>query len=133
LNCGIPEEECEAAYLWCAWEDHLAGLRDQARNTGPETKAQELALARISVHYFLNEGFLLPHQILNNANQLHDIPGVLIHGTHDEVTPTGVFALIQTWKKSVFHPVESGTHRSSGHPGMIDCIVRNSAELMSLK
>jgi proline iminopeptidase len=132
LNCGIPEKEYEAAYLWCAWEDHLAGLRDQERDTGPETKVQALAMARISVHYFLNDGFLSPHQLLNNADQLHDIPGALIHGTRDEVTPIGVYALIKAWKKSVFHSIEGGTHLSSDHPGMIDCIIRNSSELMSL-
>ncbi|NIF55448.1 alpha/beta fold hydrolase [Burkholderia sp. Ax-1724] len=133
LNCGIPEEEYEAAYEWCAWENHLAGFRDQERDTEPQTKAQELAMARISVHYFLNEGFLSPHQLVSHAGQLHDIPGTLIHGSCDEVTPIGVYPLMQAWRTSVFHLVDGGTHVSSDHPGMIDCIIRNSSELMSLK
>jgi proline iminopeptidase len=133
LNCGIPEDEYEAAYQWCTWENHLAGFRDQQRDTGPQMKAQELAIARISVHYFLNEGFLSPDQLLTNANQLHDIPGTLIQGTCDEVTPIGARPLNRAWKRSVFHSVEGGTHLSSDHAGMIDCIIRNSAELMNLK
>lgn len=133
LNCGIPEDEYEAAYEWCAWEDHLAGYRDQERGTHPQIMAQELAMARISVHYFLNQGFLSPNQLVSNSNQLHDIPGTLIHGTRDEVTPIGVYPLVQAWKNAVFHLIDGGTHVSSNHPGTIDCIVRNSGELMSLK
>ena len=133
LNCGIPEEEYDAAYQWCAWESHLAGFRDQQRGTDPQTKAQELAMARISVHYFLNEGFLSPHQLVSNANKLHDIHGALIHGTCDEVTPIGVYPLIQAWKTSALYPIDGGTHASNDHPGMIDCIIRNSAKLMTLK
>jgi proline iminopeptidase len=132
LNCGIPEKEYEAAYQWCAWENHLAGFRDQKRDTDPQTKAQELAMARISSHYFLNEGFLSPHQLIRDANQLHDIPGALIHGTRDEVTPLGAYYLIEAWKSSVFHSIDGGTHVSSDHAGMIDCIIRNSCELISL-
>ncbi|WP_353558762.1 alpha/beta fold hydrolase [Paraburkholderia terrae] len=132
LNCGKPEEEHEAAYQWCAWEDNLAGYRDQERDTDPNTKARELALARISTHYFLNEGFLSPQQLTRNASRLHDLPGALIHGSCDEVTPIGAYHLSEAWKSSVFHLVNGGTHISSEHPGMIDCIIRNSCELMSL-
>ncbi|MCG5074850.1 alpha/beta fold hydrolase [Paraburkholderia tagetis] len=132
LNCGIREEEYEAAYRWCAWENHLAGFRDQERDTGPGAKKQELAMARISAHYFLNEGFLSPDQLISNANKLHGIHGVLIHGTCDEVTPMGVYPLTHAWKDSVFHPIEGGTHVSIDHPRMIDCIIRNSCRLMSL-
>jgi proline iminopeptidase len=133
LNCGIPEAEFEAAYRWCAWEEHLAGLRDQERDTGPETKAQELAMARISVHYFLNEGFLLADQLVTHADRLHGIPGDLIHGTCDEVTPIGVYPLSQKWKNSVFHLIEGGTHLCKDHPGMINSIIVNSCKLMTLK
>lgn len=133
LNCGIPEDEYEAAYKWCAWENHLAGLLDQERDMDPQTKAHELAMARISAHYFQNQGFLSPNQLISNANQLHDIPGALIHGTNDEVTPVGVYPLIQAWKKPAFYPIDGATHASSHHPAMIDCIIRISAELMSLK
>jgi len=132
LNCGISEDEYEAAYKWCAWENYLAGFRNQERDTAPSAREQELAMARISVHHFLNEGFLSPNQIIKNANQLRDIPGILIHGTCDEVTPIGVYPLIQAWKTSSFHPVDGGVHASNVHPGMIDCIVRNSSELMLL-
>ncbi|GAB2897609.1 prolyl aminopeptidase [Paraburkholderia jirisanensis] len=133
LNCGASEEEYEAAYQWCAWENHLAGCRDPLRGTAAETKLQELAMARISVHYFLHEGFLSPDQILNHTDRLQDIPGALIHGTRDEVTPTGAYALTQAWKKSELHAIEGGTHLASDHAGMIDCIVRNSSELISLR
>jgi len=128
LHCGDPDEEFLAASRWCAWEDHLAGVPLMPYT--PALRAPFQAQARLSVHYFQNMGFLTKGQLLRNASILKGIPGRMIQGTCDEVTPMGTAqALNQAWSGSTLTLVESAGHLPDTE-NMVDALIRTSNELL---
>jgi len=53
----------------------------------PPDDMSMLALARIETHYFVNGAFLEEGQLLANAHRMSRIPGVIVQGRYDAVTP----------------------------------------------
>jgi len=84
-----PVVRLEAARAWSAWEGRTLSLLpdfDRERHFSADHSA--LAFARIECHYFAQRGFLEhDDQLLRNADRLGDIPGVIVHGRYDVVTP----------------------------------------------
>lgn len=92
LTSGDPALERTAARAWCAWEDELITLGwpappPSAHIASPEEQLRLLALARIEAHYALHGAFLEEGQLLANACRLQWIPGVIVQGRRDAVTP----------------------------------------------
>ncbi len=85
-----PDEaiRLRAAQAWSGWEGATCRLQ-----VNPETIAQfeephhALAMARIECHYFMNQAFLAPNQLLNNAYVLANIPTWIVHGRYDVICP----------------------------------------------
>ena len=81
LTSANELEQIQAAKAWSIWEGRCATLH-------PNPKVVEhfghphvaIALARIECHYFMNNAFLEPDQIVRGAGRLADIPGVIVHG-----------------------------------------------------
>ena len=71
------------------WEGSTLSLLPDAeriRNFGADAYA--IAFARIECHYFVNAGFFASDgQLLADAGRLRDIPGIIVHGRYDVVTP----------------------------------------------
>ena len=72
-----------AARSWCAWEQTLAA----GGAVLVEDDAALLARARLEAHYFVNDGFLAESQLIAHAHRLRGIPGVVVQGADDCVTP----------------------------------------------
>lgn len=82
-----------------------------------------MSLARIEAHYFMNQTFLEPNQILKNADRLSDIPGVIVHGRYDVVCPLdNAYALNKAWPRSVLQIVRDAGH-SASESGIISALV----------
>ena len=76
-----------------------------------------LAMARIGVHYARRGWFLDEAQLLRDAGRLRGIPGVIVQGKHDRVTPPAAArALHQAWPDSVLESIDAG--HSSRSPEM---------------
>lgn len=84
-----PRVRIEAARAWCLWEASTMALRhDPTRVRLFADDAYALAFARIEAHYFVNAGFFeCDGQLLRDADRLAGIPGVIIQGRYDVVTP----------------------------------------------
>ncbi len=98
----IGEDELvrlRAARSWCQWEGRASFLQASAKQLDRFTEARTaLALARIESHYFVNDCFLEPDQILRNAAALRDIPGIVVHGRYDMPCPLDqAWELKQAW------------------------------------
>jgi proline iminopeptidase len=92
-----------------------------------------IAFARIECHYFVNRGFF-PEDgwILKNAHVLADIPGWIVQGRYDVVTPMETaWALKTAWPKANFEIVWDAGHAST-EPGIIDALVRASEAALRL-
>ena len=79
----------DCAKAWTLWEGKTMSLRRDSQREENFTDARfALAFARIENHYFINGGFFeRDDQLIADANKLADIPGVIVHGRYDVVTP----------------------------------------------
>jgi proline iminopeptidase len=118
--------QSKAAAAWSQWEGDTISIR------GPEARPSKfnevdfaVAFARIECHYFVNGGFFAQDGwILNNIDRIKDIPGWIVQGRFDVVTPLeSAWALKSAWPKAEFDIIWDAGHAST-EPGIIDGLVR---------
>lgn len=122
LTCGDATVEALAARAWCAWEETLATLLPDAGGERLDPAA-DLALARIETHYFRHGAFLAEAQIIANAHRLRGIPGVIVQGRHDTVTPAATaWELHRHWPEAQLRIVPGAGH-ASGEQGIASQLI----------
>ncbi len=116
-----------AAKAWSLWEGRASTLLPKSAVVDHFTSpATALSLARLECHYFMNNSFLEDNQILNNADRLRDIPGVIVHGRYDLVCPLEqAWALHRAWPQARVQIVPDAGH-SATEPGIVDALVSAS-------
>ncbi len=121
----------ECARTWCAWEGELLTLRPRWRRSGSASQS-EIALARIEAHYFVNQSFIEEGQLLTNTPMMAHIPGVIVQGRYDVVTPARTaHALHKLWPASQLRIVPDAGH-ATNEPGICAALVSASDELRPL-
>jgi proline iminopeptidase len=117
-------EQLRMAKAWSAWEGATLSLESDPETVKHFTEAHRaLSLARIECHYFVNDSFLEPNQLLRDAYRLHGIPGVIIHGRYDVICPLdGAWALHQAWPDSNLQIIPAAGHAAS-EPGIVHALV----------
>jgi proline iminopeptidase len=118
-----------AAKEWSLWEGRCSTLLPKAAVVDHfANPATALSLARIECHYFMNDSFLLPNQILEHAHRLHDIPGVIVHGRYDVVCPLEqAWALHLAWPQAELKVIADAGH-SATEPGIVDALVTATSQ-----
>lgn len=113
-----------AAKAWSRWEGRTASLmlnKEIVNHYASPFTA--LSLARIECHYFFNNAFLEPDQILHNMGRISHIPATIVHGRYDIICPLeGAWALHKAWPQAVFNIVANAGH-SASEKGIIDALV----------
>ena len=108
-----PQVRITAARAWCAWEASLMTLLPRSASYSAQD-AHVLALAEIETHFFVNDCFLAEGQILAEAGRLDGLPGVIVQGRYDVVTPpTTAFELHRAWRGSRLEIVPDAGHATS--------------------
>lgn len=122
-------ERMSAAKAWSIWEARTATLGSSPAVVGHIGSPHvALAMARVECHYFLNHGFMVPDQIINNMARLAVIPAIIIHGRYDMVCPLDqALALYQAWPDAKLEIIRNAGHASS-EPGTIDALVKATDE-----
>jgi proline iminopeptidase len=115
-----PNVVLAAAKAWSVWEGSTLSLvpdAERIRTFGADAYA--VAFARIECHYFVNAGFFATDgQLLNDAARLAGIPGVIIHGRYDVVTPVkNAWDLKAVWPGAELRIVPDAGHAMS-EPGI---------------
>jgi proline iminopeptidase len=121
LTGNDPAVQVEAARAWSAWEGRtLSLLPDFDRERQFSEDYYALAFARIEAHYFVNRGFFdADDQLLRNVDRLKDIPGVIVHGRYDVVTPVkNAFDLAAAWPEAKLRVVPDSGHAMT-EPGIV--------------
>jgi proline iminopeptidase len=114
-----------AAKHWAKWEGQASTLQPSRSVVGSFTEPYTaVSLSRIECHYFMNNSFLEPNQILNNAGKLEGIPGVIVQGRYDVVCPMqSAWDLYQAWPDSELDIIPDAGH-SATERGIVDALVR---------
>ncbi len=125
----------EAARAWARWEGETLSLRG-AQTTPPRFNEDEFvdAFARIECHYFANKGFFETDNWLleKAAEKLQDMPGIIVHGRYDVVTPLSTaWALSKVWPAAELHIIPDAGH-SSMEPGIVDQLIRATDKFAKL-
>ena len=120
LTCGDAAVERAAASDWCRWEDAISA-RPPSQRVGDQQDLR--ARARIEAHYFSHGAFLDDGQLLDRAGRLAGIPGAIVQGQDDVVTPTVTArALHEAWPGSSLCLVLDAGHESTA-PGMMRALI----------
>jgi proline iminopeptidase len=90
-----------------------------------------LATPFMEAHYFQNDCFMRPNQLLSEAGKLEGIPGIIVQGRYDLLCPPATsHALGAVWPGSEIRLVEAAGH-SLYNPGVRDAVMRAIADLAS--
>lgn len=118
-------------------EVRLAAARSWARYEGscstllpsPDTVAEfdrddmALGLARIEAHYFINDIFMRPSEILESVDRIRGIPGFIVQGRYDMVCPAATaMELAEAWPEAEVTVIADAGH-SSMEPGIRSALV----------
>jgi len=119
-----------AAKAWCLWEGRCSSL-----HLNPDFQHQfddahtALSMARIETHFFMNQGFMAPNQLLEQAGKLAEIPGTIVHGRYDMVCPLdNALALHALWPQADLKIIRDAGH-SSMEAGIVDALVSATREM----
>ena len=88
-----------------------------------------LAMAKIELHYFMNNCFLDTNEILNSIKKLHNIPVFIIQGRHDIICPPhSAYKLNNELPSSKLTIVENAGH-SAFESGIKNALINSLDEM----
>lgn len=119
-----------AAKAWANWEAQLASLEPDPHTIEYLTNAHNaLSLAMIECHYFINNSFLDPDQIIHNMHKIEDIPAIIVHGRYDVLCPIdNAWALAEKWPNASLNIIRSAGH-SGNEPGIVDALIHATQQM----
>lgn len=112
------------AKAWSVWEGRTASLLENRSVVDFFSDPfVALSVARIECHYFVNDAFLEPNQLIRDAHRLKDIPGVIVQGRYDVICPPEqAWALKQAWPEAELRIVAEAGH-SASEPGITQALI----------
>jgi proline iminopeptidase len=85
----------------------------------------------MEAHYFANDCFMTPDQLIAEAGKLHGIAGIVVQGRYDLLCPPSTsHALAAAWPGAEVRTVEGAGH-SLYDPGIRDAIMKAIADMAS--
>lgn len=119
------QAQLQAARAWSLWEgETITLLPSPELSTAHGEDHFAIAFARIENHYFFNDCWLEPQQLLRDAGRLHGIPGAIVHGRYDMPCPArAAWDLHKAWPEAEFHLIEGAGH-AYNEPGILDQLIR---------
>ena len=122
--------QMHAAKAWSTWEGRTATLRPNTQVVERFSEAHRaLSIARIECHYFVNDAFLEPNQLLRDMPKIAHLPGIIVHGRYDAICPLdNAWALHQAWPNSELQIIRDAGHAAS-EVGITDALVRAANQI----
>ncbi len=134
LTCDDPQAQLDAARAWSVWEGSTLALQTDSSTVEKfSCSAYALAFARIECHYFHNGGFFdYDGQLLNEMDKIKHLPGAIVQGRYDLVTPTATaWQLSRLWPNATIDIVPDAGHAMT-EPGIVDRLVRATQKFARL-
>lgn len=128
-----PSRQRAAAWAWHDVERVLSELAPAATLASADQWADPArplpATALMEAHYFSQDCFLAPDQLLRDAGRLAGVPGVVVQGRYDMLCPpSNSAALCSAWPDAQLRVVEAAGH-SLGEPGVFDAVSQAIGDL----
>lgn len=123
-----PKARSTAAAAWARWEGETLSIQGPGGRPPRFDESDFLdAFARIECHYFVNKGFFESDGwLLEQAAKFGDLPGVIVHGRYDVITPlASAWALKKAWPQADLRIVPDAGH-SSLEPGIVHQLIQAS-------
>jgi proline iminopeptidase len=100
---------------WTLWEATTLSISYDQRQLEPAVLADDnLAIARLEAHYFLNDCFMPDNYILDNIDTIKHIPCYVVQGRFDNCTPpVTAYRLAQAYGDNLTLQWVSAGHRAS--------------------
>ncbi len=113
-----------AARAWSVWEGTTSTLNRKPSLVEHFAESHvALSMARIECHYFVNDAFIRPNQIIEDADRLANIPGRIVHGRYDVVCPVDqAVALSRAWPRAELDIIPASGH-SAGEPAIAEALL----------
>lgn len=128
-----PAVHVPAAQAWSTYEGACSTLLPS-----PETVAAfgrertAVGLARLEAYYFANCSFLEEGALLEGAQRLRRIPGVIIQGRYDNVCPpVTAWELSRAWPEAEFQLIPDAGH-SAMEPNIRRALIRATERFKAL-
>jgi proline iminopeptidase len=132
LNGPDRTESVRCALAWSGWEGDTLSIDGPSETASKfSDPAFALAFARIESWYFKNGGFFESENwMLENIDRIRHIPGWIVQGRFDVVTPmTTAWDLKKAWPEARFNLVKKAGH-SSSDPGILEGLVSAADEAL---
>ena len=85
----------------------------------------------MEAHYFVNDSFMQPDQLLNEAAKLAGIPGIIVQGRYDLLCPPSTsHALAARWREAEIRIVAEAGHMLYD-PGVRNAVMKAIADVAS--
>jgi proline iminopeptidase len=85
----------------------------------------------MEAHYFQNDCFMQPNRLLDNAERLKGIPGIIVQGRYDLLCPPATsHALAARWPAAELRIVQGAGH-TLYDPGVRDAVMKAIADMAS--
>jgi proline iminopeptidase len=97
----------------------------------PNSSGSLPATPFMEAHYFQNDCFMRPGQLLEEAEKLSGIPGIVVQGRYDLLCPPETSqALAAAWRDAEIRVVEGAGH-TLYDPGVRDAVMKAIADIAS--
>jgi proline iminopeptidase len=122
-----------AAKAWSIWEGSAVTLLPD-KNVVDHFSDPHIALsiARIECHYFCNNCFLKPNQLIEDMARISHIPGYIVHGRYDMVCPIDQAILLkQHWEEARLKVIDDAGHAVT-EKGISNALVESCNSMLEI-
>lgn len=128
-----PDVSRTAIMAWYQTERVLSQINPSQNrldhNTMKANTSARPSTPAMEAHYFSNDCFLAPNQLMDNAPVLDTIPGRIIQGRYDLLCPPSTaYALAERWPGAKVIPIAGAGH-SQSEPGVEAAMQQAISEL----
>ena len=104
-----------AAKAWSIWEGSAATLMPDRQVVNHFSDPHiALSIARIECHYFHNNSFMRPNQLLEDMPKIKPLPGFIVHGRYDMICPIEQAVLLdQQWPEARLRIIDNAGHAAT--------------------
>ena len=133
LDSPDPQARLAAARTWSMYEASFSCLlpnEDMVKSFGEESTA--IGLARMEVHYFLNEVMEGERGLLKGIDKIRHIPAIIVQGRYDMVCPIRTADELHcAWPEADYVIVPDAGH-SAMEPGLRTALITATDRFASL-